>query len=162
MIKTNCLGCRDMVFSFRWDCDHGSKFRDHVYAPGRQDILFQKSIYPVIRSADMCMAQSHHSLTLKMKKIAWTKLWVLGLFIEKSFFQHLIGRNPLKIDLILRFAIWLQLAISHFGFFCLEEDFTDHISIDIQNFESRKFQRRGGKMNTKQYLMVIYLPLLEE
>ena len=29
------------------------------FAPGRQDILFIKSLNPVIRSADMCVAPSH-------------------------------------------------------------------------------------------------------
>ena len=36
-----------------------SKFRVHVFAPGRQDILFIKSLNPVIRSADMCVAPLH-------------------------------------------------------------------------------------------------------
>ncbi len=39
----------------------GSKFRVHVFAPGRQDILFIKSLNRVIRSTDMCVAPLHQS-----------------------------------------------------------------------------------------------------
>ncbi|NIS63045.1 MAG: hypothetical protein GTO13_20825 [Proteobacteria bacterium] len=42
-----------MIYSFSAGGDHGSKYRDDVIAPGRQDkILF-------FRSADICVAPPH-------------------------------------------------------------------------------------------------------
>jgi hypothetical protein len=60
-----------------WDGDHRSKFQEHVFALGRQDILYPKRRNPVIGSADMLMAPSHQLYQLKIKTgvIAGPQVW---------------------------------------------------------------------------------------
>ena len=57
-----------MVSYLWWGDDHRSKCRDHVFALGRQDVLYPKRLYPVIRSVDMIIALLHERYIFKSKK----------------------------------------------------------------------------------------------
>lgn len=59
-VANNCCWRPEaLIWCSWWDGDHRSKFQDHVFALGRQDILYPKRLNPVIRSADMLTAPSH-------------------------------------------------------------------------------------------------------